>query len=40
MAKMLPDFSRWKYHDVYQQAFERLVRDLKAEVGDQAQPAQ
>jgi hypothetical protein len=26
------DFSRWKDHDAYQQAFERLLRDLKAEV--------
>jgi hypothetical protein len=27
----IPDFSRWKDHDAYQQAFERLLRDLKAE---------
>ena len=27
----VPDFSRWKEHDAYQGAFERLVRDLKAE---------
>jgi hypothetical protein len=28
----IPDYSRrWKDHDSYQQAFERLVRDLKAE---------
>jgi hypothetical protein len=26
----VPDFSGWKDHDLYQQAFERLVRDLKA----------
>lgn len=26
----VPDFSNWKGHDVYRQAFERLVRDLKA----------
>jgi len=25
------DFTRWKHHDDYQQAFERLLRDLKAE---------
>ena len=25
------DFSQWKEHDVYQQAFNRLLRDLKAE---------
>jgi len=27
----IPDFSNWKEHDAYQQAFQRLVRDLKAE---------
>jgi len=27
----LPDFSTWKDHDSYRQAFERLVTDLKAE---------
>jgi hypothetical protein len=27
----IPDFSRWKDGDCYQQAFERLLRDLKAE---------
>ena len=25
------DFSRWKDYDAYQKAFERLLRDLKAE---------
>jgi hypothetical protein len=25
------DFTQWKDHDAYQQAFERLLRDLKAE---------
>jgi hypothetical protein len=25
------DFTRWKAHDAYQQAFQRLLRDLKAE---------
>ena len=28
----IPDFSNWKDHDSYQQAFERLLRDLRAEV--------
>ena len=27
----IPDFSHWKNHDRYQQAFERLVSDLKVE---------
>jgi hypothetical protein len=27
----IPDFSNWKDHDAYQKAFQRLVRDLKAE---------
>jgi len=27
----IPDFTRWKYHDEYQKAFDRLLRDLKAE---------
>ena len=27
----IPDFSNWKDHDSYQQAFQRLVSDLKAE---------
>jgi hypothetical protein len=26
----VPDFSQWKDHDSYQQAFDRLLRDLKA----------
>jgi hypothetical protein len=26
----IADFTRWKEHDVYQQAFDRLLRDLKA----------
>jgi hypothetical protein len=26
----IPDFSRWKDHDSYRTAFERLVRDLQA----------
>jgi hypothetical protein len=37
----IPDFSNWKDHDSYQKAFDRLVRDLKAQAGSQAdaQPA-
>jgi uncharacterized protein YjbI with pentapeptide repeats len=27
----IPDFSRWKDHDLYQLAFERLLRNLKAD---------
>ena len=27
----IPDFSNWKNHDAFEQAFDRLVRDLKAE---------
>jgi uncharacterized protein YjbI with pentapeptide repeats len=27
----IPDFSNWKDHDSYQQAFQRLLRDLRAE---------
>jgi hypothetical protein len=30
-----PDFSNWKDHDAYKVAFDRLLRDLKAE-GQQA----
>jgi hypothetical protein len=29
------DFRQWKQHDAYQKAFDRLLRDLKAE-GQQA----
>ena len=29
--KHIGDFTRWKQHDDYQQALERLLRDLKAE---------
>jgi uncharacterized protein YjbI with pentapeptide repeats len=29
----IPDFSNWKDHDSYQAAFQRLVKDLKAEAG-------
>ena len=27
----VPDFSNWKDHDSYQQVFDRLLRDLKAD---------
>jgi hypothetical protein len=30
-TRHIGDFSWWKDHDAYQQAFERLLRDLKAE---------
>ena len=30
------DFRRWKDHDAYQKAFERLLRDLKADAGAEA----
>ncbi len=29
----IPDFSNWKDHDLYQTAFQRLVKDLKAGAG-------
>jgi hypothetical protein len=32
----VPDFSNWKDHDSYTMAFERLVRDLKAQSADKA----
>jgi hypothetical protein len=31
LSKFIPDFSNWKDHDSYQTAFQRLVKDLKAE---------
>src|SRR5204863_2797112 len=30
----IPDFSNWEDHDSYQKAFERLLRDLKADGAD------
>jgi uncharacterized protein YjbI with pentapeptide repeats len=33
----IPDFSNWKDHDSYQQAFQRLLRDLKADGGATAE---
>ena len=27
----IPDFSNWKEHDAFEAAFDRLLRDLKAE---------
>jgi hypothetical protein len=32
-TRHIGDFVRWKDHDAYQQAFQRLLRDLKAEGG-------
>jgi uncharacterized protein YjbI with pentapeptide repeats len=32
-TRHIGDFTRWKDHDTYQQAFQRLLRDLKAEAG-------
>ena len=29
-TRHIGDFTRWKDHDAYQQAFQRLLRDLKA----------
>ena len=30
-TRRIGDFSRWKEHDAYQQAVERLLRNLKSE---------
>ncbi|MGE5756049.1 MAG: hypothetical protein ACM35G_10100 [Planctomycetaceae bacterium] len=30
-GRYIGDFSGWKDHDAYQEAFARLLRDLKAE---------
>jgi hypothetical protein len=30
-TRNIRDFRRWKTHDVYQKAFDQLLRDLKAE---------
>jgi hypothetical protein len=27
----IPDFSNWKEHNAFEKAFDRLLRDLKAE---------
>jgi hypothetical protein len=35
-SRHIGDFSEWKAHDHYQRAFDRLVRDLKAEAQDKA----
>src|SRR3974390_1597948 len=32
----IPDFSNWKEHDSYRVAFDKLVKDLKAEAGKSA----
>ncbi len=31
--KVIGDFTKWKEHDAYQKAFERLLRDLQGKVG-------
>lgn len=36
-TRHIGDFTRWKEHDEYQKAFERLMRDLKA--GDAPKPS-
>ena len=30
-SRHIGDFTQWKDHDAYQKAFDRLMRDLKAE---------
>jgi len=30
-TRHIGDFTQWQDHDVYQQAFDRLLRDLKAD---------
>jgi hypothetical protein len=35
-TRNIDDFRRWKTHAVYQKAFDRLLRDLKAEGGQPA----
>ena len=35
----IPDFSTWKDHDPYQQAFTRLLHDLKAEAAEEQKKA-
>jgi hypothetical protein len=29
----ISDFSKWKKHDSYREAFDRLLKDLKADAG-------
>jgi hypothetical protein len=38
-TRHIGDFTEWKDHDSYQKAFERLLRDLKAEAGAGSVPA-
>jgi hypothetical protein len=33
----IPDFSNWKDHDSYQEAFQRLLSDLRASAGTRFQ---
>jgi hypothetical protein len=32
LTRHIGDFQQWKYHDAYQKAFQRLLRDLKADI--------
>jgi hypothetical protein len=34
----IPDFSNWKNHDSYQEAFQRLISDLKASDSKPSKP--
>ena len=38
-TRHIGDFCRWKDHDAYQKAFERLMRDLRADAPAPAGPA-
>jgi hypothetical protein len=33
----IPDFSHWKHHDAFQEAFDRLLKDLQTEAPKNAQ---
>jgi hypothetical protein len=35
-TRHIGDFTRWKDHDAYQKAFQRLLRDLQGEKGKAA----
>ena len=34
-GRNIGDFRNWKDHDAYQSAFQRLLRDLKREAGEE-----
>jgi hypothetical protein len=34
--RYIPDISKWKDHDSYQKAFDRLLHDLRADARDGA----